>query len=66
MYIPKIHVDFQKMDDFGRLLLTGSGTIQDLEKYGIKLECHSTCLGDEQFGITSLTLYDNLSKFIRA
>jgi len=38
MYIPKIYVDFHKMDDFGRLLLIGSGTIQDLEKYDIKLE----------------------------
>jgi hypothetical protein len=34
---PKVYADFQNLDDFNRLKLTSSGTLQDLARQGIEL-----------------------------
>jgi len=38
MTIPRVYVDFLRTDDVGRILLVKNGTLQDLERYGIKLQ----------------------------
>lgn len=35
---PRIYADFQNLDDFNRLRLTSAGTLQDLERQGIRLQ----------------------------
>jgi len=37
MPLPGIYADFQNVDDYGRLNLTGLGTRQDLQRQGIVL-----------------------------
>jgi hypothetical protein len=33
----RIYVDFQKVDDEGRLILTCAGTLRDLSRHGVEL-----------------------------
>lgn len=37
MNIPRVHADFQNLDDDSRLRLTCAGTFDDLERQGIQL-----------------------------
>ena len=38
MALKRIYVDFHKVDNQGRLVLTTLGTIKDLDRYGIELK----------------------------
>ena len=38
MSIPKVYADFQNLDDFNRLRLTCTGTLQDLERQSLRLQ----------------------------
>ena len=37
MVVPKIYADFQNLDDANRVRLTCLGTLQDMERHGIRL-----------------------------
>ena len=43
MAVPPIYADFQDLDDANRLRLTCAGTLQDLARYGIRLEQGMVC-----------------------
>ena len=37
MNVPRVYADFQNLDDTNRIRMTCAGTLQDLERHGVRL-----------------------------